>query len=101
GTDLPGNADDAAVLREQGVPRRGLVQDQARPPRPARRADRRDRVPGVRCLVADDRLGAGARRRLDRGVTARVVETHMLGTTMRALLMGILMAISSPALADD
>ena len=45
-----------------------LVQDQARPPRPARGTDRRHRVPGERCVVADDRLGAGARRRLDGGV---------------------------------
>ncbi len=67
---LPGDADDAAVLREQGVPRRGLGQDQARPPRPAGGADRRDRVSRVRCVVANDRLRAGARRRLDRGVSA-------------------------------
>ncbi len=48
-----------------------LCEDQARPPRPARGADRRDRVPGLRRLLADDRLGAGDRRRLDRGVTLR------------------------------
>ena len=30
---FPGDADDAAVLREQGVPRRGIVEDQARPAR--------------------------------------------------------------------
>ena len=47
-----------------------LSQDQARPPRPARRTHRRDRVPRLRRLVADDRLGAGARRRLDGGITA-------------------------------
>ena len=46
-----------------------LEQDQARPPRPARGADRRHRVPGFRRVVADDRLGAGARRRLDGGVS--------------------------------
>ena len=45
-----------------------LWQDQARAARTARRAHRRDRVPGLRCVVADDRLGAGARRRLDRGI---------------------------------
>ena len=58
-----------AVLREQGVSRRSFVEDQARPPRPARRVHRRHRLPRLRRLVADDRLGAGARWRLDRGVT--------------------------------
>ena len=71
GPDLPRNADDAAVLREQGVPRRSAVEDQARPPRPARRNHRRHRVPRLRRVVADDRLGAGARRRLDGGVNTR------------------------------
>src|SRR6202035_3042779 len=47
----------------------GAVEDQTRSPRPARRALRRYRLPRLRRLVADDRLGAGARRRLDRGVT--------------------------------
>ncbi len=46
-----------------------LGEDQARPPRPARRTDRRDHLPRLRRLLADDRLGARARRRLDRGVT--------------------------------
>ena len=45
-----------------------LSQDQARPARPAGRTHRRDRVPRLRRVVADDRLGAGARRRLDGGV---------------------------------
>ena len=48
-----------------------LEQDQARPPRPARGTDRRHRVPRLRRVVADDRLGAGARRRLDGGIDYR------------------------------
>ena len=66
--DFLGNADDAAILRKQGVPRRSARQDQAWPARPARRDHRRDRVSRLRCFVADDRLGARARRRMDRGV---------------------------------
>ena len=45
GADVPGDAADAAVLRERGVQGRGAVQDQARPPRPARRHHRRHRLP--------------------------------------------------------
>ena len=56
-------------FENKAIPRRGAVEDKARPPRPARGIDRRHRVPRFRRLVADDRLGAGARRRLDRGVT--------------------------------
>ena len=67
--DLHRDADDAAVLPEPGVPRGHAQAHQARPARPARGADRRDRVPRLRRVVADDRLGAGARRRLDRGMT--------------------------------
>ena len=47
-----------------------LSQDQARPARAAGRTHRRDRVPRLRRVVADDRLGAGARRRLDGGVNS-------------------------------
>ncbi len=49
-----------------------LSQDQARPARPVGGAHRRDRVPGLRRLVADDRRGAGARRRLDGGVISLI-----------------------------
>ena len=45
-----------------------LSQHQARPPRPARRDHGRGRVPRLRRVVADDRLGACGRRRLDGGV---------------------------------
>ena len=49
--------------------RNGYAQaHQARPPRPARGPDRRDRVPGERRLGADDRHVAGGRRRLDGGI---------------------------------
>ena len=41
---------------------------QARPPWPARRPHRRDRVPGERRRRADDRHVAGRRRRLDGGI---------------------------------
>ena len=68
GPHLPGDAADAAVLRERGVQGRGAVQDQARPPRPARRHHRRHRLPRLGRLVADDRQRAGRRRRLDGGV---------------------------------
>ena len=43
--DLHRDADDQAVLRERGVPRRGAGEDQARPARAAGRTHRRDRVP--------------------------------------------------------
>ncbi len=66
-----------AVFREQGVPRRGSVQDQARPPRPARRTHGRNRLSRLRRVLADDRLGAGARRRLDGGVN----QTAKMGWT--------------------
>ncbi len=46
-----------------------LIENKTRPARPARRAYRRHRVSRLRRLVADDRLGAGARRRLDCGVS--------------------------------
>ena len=51
-----------------------LVQDQARPPRPARRTHRRDRLSRLRRLLADDRLGPDARRRLDRRVSATAIQ---------------------------
>src|SRR5262249_54769448 len=69
GADLSRDADDAALLREQGVPRRGAWQDQARPPRPARGTDRRNHLPRLRRVIPHDRLRACPRRRLDRGVT--------------------------------
>ena len=66
--DLPRDADDQAVLREQGVPRRGAVARSS-----SAGSGSSTNSPARSCssppmLVADDRLGAGARRRLDRGV---------------------------------
>ena len=68
--DLHRDTPDAPVLRERRVQGRGALQDQARAPRPARRGHRRRRVPRLRGLLADHRLGSGCRWRLDRGVGA-------------------------------
>ena len=67
--DFHRDAADQAVLRERGVPQGSAEQDQARPHRADGRAHRRDRVPGERCLAADDRVGADRGRRVDGGVS--------------------------------
>ena len=68
--DVPGNADDATILREQGVPRGGARKDQARPPGSARGDNRRHHLSRQRRFLADDGLGAHRRRWLDGGVRA-------------------------------
>ena len=66
--DLPGNADDRPFFENKAFRDEVLSQDQARPARATGRTHRRDRVPRFGRVVIDDRLGAGARRRLDSGV---------------------------------
>ena len=63
--DFHRNADDSIVFREQNIPGRSAVEDQAWSPRPTERSYWSNCLSRLRRLVADDRRGAHSRRRLD------------------------------------